>query len=493
MFSLTQTSNFQKLKTWDFASKFIVKKTNIDFFHLNRPSYDSQMAILGSWTKRSLIELGPTFIKLGQIVSTRNDIFCKSFIDELVTLQDECPPIEGQNVIDLIENELGHSMDNVFRSFDSKPYKAASIGQVHHGTLLNGRRVIVKVQRPNISEIINDDLKTIRAIFDTFTFMKLMKDTDATLLDESKKYLMKEVDYISEASNARKMRSIFKNNESVIIPRICKKLSTGKLLVMERVDGVKLTDIQSKRSKKKAIQLLFDCFLPQFLEHGIIHGDPHPGNLAFKNDKLILYDFGLVIDVSNIIVETFEDIIICILQKDSKKLVDILVDADMIIPSTSKSKVAFFFEALFSVIALPNIENELKIDVDLEETLEVIKDLGYTDSNRPFTLSNDMIYIGKCISILDGICKQLDGEYNAVDYVKPRVETKLKSVDLRFDGAFIDFLEVPSHVRNINSAMLSIEKSTYSMRARTSSMSNEIRHTQFLLLSFILYTICNLQ
>ena len=127
MNSLCLGNNVQKLKTWDFASKFAFKKTRIELFHKNTPSYDSKMKELGAWTRNELIELGPTFIKLGQIASSRQDIFSESFTMELESLQDECPPIQNQNIIEVIESELQCNIADVFQSFDKSPYKAASI------------------------------------------------------------------------------------------------------------------------------------------------------------------------------------------------------------------------------------------------------------------------------------------------------------------------------------------------------------------------------
>ena len=137
----------QKLKTWDFASKFVFRKTKIDVLY-SRPNlkdrYNEEYADLGRWTKEQLVELGPTFIKLGQIASSRQDIFNEFFVQELVYSQDDCPEIQNYDIVGLIEDELGAPMDDVFTEFDTVPYKAASIGQVHNAVLKNGVDVVVK-------------------------------------------------------------------------------------------------------------------------------------------------------------------------------------------------------------------------------------------------------------------------------------------------------------------------------------------------------------
>lgn len=483
MNSLCLGNNVQKLKTWDFASKFAFKKTRIELFHKNTPSYDSKMKELGAWTRNELIELGPTFIKLGQIASSRQDIFSESFTMELESLQDECPPIQNQNIIEVIESELQCNIADVFQSFDKSPYKAASIGQVHNATLLNGIDVVVKIQRPNIEDIILEDVKTIREIFAVFTFLRVLSDFDDNLLQESEKYLMQEVDYVNEARNAKIFRSQFYDTE-YIVPRVCDKFSTKRLLVMERVNGRKITDLQKDDSKKMAVQLIIECFIQQLVEYGYIHGDPHPGNLAYNKGNLILYDFGLVIDVSTLVQESFDELILSLIQKDSKKLTDILIDSKLIIPTSSKPNIVFFFDSLFDMFGSVPANDE---DFDLKESMEVLNDLGFSDSNRPFTISNDLIYLGKSLSLLDGICRQLDPDYKPLKYIQPYVENKLSDSNINLDGVLTNIIELPAKVKNINSSILSIEKTTYSMKARTKTIKRDMQQMQTIMLAFFIY------
>ena len=477
-------NNIQKLKTWDFASKFAFKKTKIDYFHKNKPTYDSKMKELGAWTKKELIDLGPTFIKLGQVASSRQDVFSEGFTSELETLQDECPPIQDQNIIQMVESELNSNLHEVFESFDTQPYKAASIGQVHNARLKNGIDVVVKVQRPNISNIILNDLKTVREIFGVFTFLRLLSDFDENLLQESEKYLMQEVDYINEARNAKIFRTQFYDDTNYIVPRVCSKYSTKKLLVMERVKGRKITELHKDESKKTAVKLIIECFIQQLVEYGYIHGDPHPGNLAYNKGDLILYDFGLVIDVSTLVRDSFDDIIISLIQKDSKRLTEILIDSKLIFPTSSKPNIVFFFDSLFEMFGTVSVDDT---DFDLGESMEVLNDLGFSDSNRPFTISNDLIYLGKSLSLLDGICRHLDPDYKPLSYIQPYVEDRLEESSINIEGALTNIIEIPSKIKNINSSIISIEKTAYSMKAKTKTIKRDVQQTQMIMFAFIMY------
>lgn len=474
----------QKLKTWDFASKFVFKKTKIDVMY-SRPKfkerYDQEYTELGKWTKEQLIDLGPTFIKLGQIASSRQDIFNDFFVQELVYLQDDCPEIENHDIVGLVEKEIGAPIDSVFRSFDTDPYKAASIGQVHNAVMKNGLDVVVKVQRPGIEEVILRDLSNIREIFQIFELFQITKSYDNSLLNDSEKYLMEEIDYIKEANNARAFRKNFYGTKCVV-PRVCDKYSTKKVLVMERVNGTKITEVDDAE-KKKAVKFIIKAFLKQLVDDGLIHGDPHPGNMAFDG-RLILYDFGLVIDVSSLVKNSFDDIILCLIQRDSKKLTELLIGSKLIIPSSNKANIVFFFDSIFQMINAPTGYDEQMFD----ESVETLNELGFSDTNRPFTISNDLIYIGKSLTLLDGICRKLDPDYKPLKFIKPYIEKKIDS-PVSLDGILTNIVELPSKIKNMNTSIIEIEKTTYSTRNRTKMIKRDLRQTQYLVATLCAYII----
>jgi len=477
--------NIQRLRTWDFASKFAIKKAKIDIVYninQNKKKYDKEYQVLGVWTREQLISLGPTFIKLGQIASSRQDIFNENLINELISLQDECPAIEDCNIKEYVNKELNIPFERIFEKFEEKPYKAASIGQVHQAILKNGVNVIVKIQRPGIDKIIKQDLKNIREIFEIFSYLKITKSYDMKLLDESERYLIEEIDYENEAKNAKIFRKNFYKTKCKI-PRICDKYSTKKILVMEYIEGVKITEIENEEDKKKAVKIIIKTFLKQLIEYGVIHGDPHPGNVAYRDSMLILYDFGLTIDISELIQNSFDDIILSLIQKDSKKLTKLLIASKLIIPTTNQANIVFFFDNIFQMVNM-NKEEEL-----FEESVETLNELGFSDTKRPFSISNDLIYIGKSLTLLDGICRKLDPDYKPLKIIKPYLEEKVdNNITLgSLSGVLEEIVEIPSKIKNMNTSIIEIEKTSYSTRNRTKLIKKDLKNLQFLVFCIIIY------
>ena len=476
----------RKFKTYDFASKFITKKSLIDVFHSkDADKYKAEMRNLGKWTREYLIDLGPTFVKIGQLASTRTDLFCDSFAEELGVLQDSCPEIEDFDVKAFVESELHIGMEDEFMHFELEPFKAASIGQCHLATLRNGRRVVVKVQRPEIQSQIQDDLNTIRGVLDSLSGVKLINDYDKVLFTESERYLLDEVNYIKEAENAETIRNNLRQEPTVVVPRVSKRLSTSKILTMEYIEGRKINELKKSKSKKKAIKLLNDCFLKQFLHDGKIHGDPHPGNLAYNKGKLILYDFGILIDISKIMQDSFDKVMLSVFQQDPASLTEVLLDANLIIPTGNKSEIIFFFDAVFASLSSTDLmTGEAHFGIDFKKSIRILQEHGFDDSNRPFTFKNDVIYLGKCISLLDGLFRELDPEYDPIALVKPYVDDKVQNTDVHFDWKNI--VQIPSKVQNINTSMLSVEKSTFTMKAKTKSLTTELKTTQALVIMLLI-------
>ena len=205
-------------------------------------------AKLGAWTKDQLVELGPTFVKLGQIVSTRPDLYPPEFTRQLESLQDDVPPIDAEYVDNILEK-----IPN-FSYFDHIPFKSASIGQVHRARLIDGRDVVVKLKRPDIYNIMKYDTDN---IIDIVTFLeKIGIDTGTSsgyILNESIEYLLSETDYANEIDNAKRMRTAFKKIKWVKIPKMYDDYCTNDMIVMEMVESEKLSEISSKKVNRKKV------------------------------------------------------------------------------------------------------------------------------------------------------------------------------------------------------------------------------------------------
>jgi ubiquinone biosynthesis protein len=434
----------RKLKTWKFAGKFLWKNATVQ----NKTE-------LGQWTKGELLDLGPTFVKLGQIASTRGDLYPPEFTKELESLQDDVPPTEFETIIDY----------DIFKEFDPVPFKSASIGQVHMAVLQNGQKVVVKLKRPRILEIMKEDTDTIREIVQTLE--KIGIDTgnsSGSVLDESIEYLLGEADYKREINNAMKFRKSMKNVDWVKVPRVYKKYSTDEMIVMEYVPSVKLTEITDpKVNKKKICEALINSYVIQTMDNGLFHADPHPGNLGFSpKGKLVFYDFGLIVPLSEELRDGFKTLFGFIITRDTAGIVDTLVKLGVIVPTSSDvSDIELFFETI-----LGYLETQLAME-------------------KPFVVPSSFVYLAKAFSTIEGICLKLDPDFNYFTYLEPLIQQQIiESVDV--GDIFMKTTEIPGTIGKISTAVTGLQKSRGSMKRTMVKTQQEVRLVQYSVLCALL-------
>lgn len=252
-----------------------------------------------------LEELGPTFIKLGQLLSTRFDLLPPAYTTALARLQDDAEPEDVDAIREVVETELGGTVHDLFGSFDPEPLAAASLGQVHRATLRNGREVVVKVQRPGIRDQAREDMETLARLAGLAD-----RHTDAgrrfgfeQLLAEFRRSLAGELDYRREARNLRRFRELTSHYDLLVVPAPVEELSASRVLTMDRIDGRKVTEVGPlgliDLDTRPMVEQLFGCYLDAMLRHGFLHADPHPGNMLITDDgRLALLDLGMVTTVA---------------------------------------------------------------------------------------------------------------------------------------------------------------------------------------------------
>jgi predicted unusual protein kinase regulating ubiquinone biosynthesis (AarF/ABC1/UbiB family)/nucleotide-binding universal stress UspA family protein len=275
--------------------------------------------------RTALEELGPTFAKLGQILSTRADLLPPAFVDELATLQDNVTPLGEAEVVGVMEEELGVPWEDVFESLDAVPMAAGTIAQVHRATLTDGERVVIKVQRPRAEQEILQDLGLLQMFAektaDRPAFRQLV-DMEA-ILEHLSESLKRELDFRQEAHNIERMGEVLAPYPRLAVPRVYDDLSTARLLIMEEIQGVSLRQAPQGEARVEAARQLLESYYRQILTDGFFHADPHPGNLMWWNDRIYFLDFGMVGELGPDVRELLMLLLMAFWQEDVAFLSDV--------------------------------------------------------------------------------------------------------------------------------------------------------------------------
>ncbi|MGB7413026.1 MAG: AarF/ABC1/UbiB kinase family protein, partial [Thermosynechococcaceae cyanobacterium] len=377
------------------------------------------------WIRESLLHLGPTFIKVGQFFSTRADLFPVEYIDELSKLQDQVPAFGYEQVTEIIEQELGAPVQNIFENFSPIPIAAASLGQVHHAQLQSGDEVAVKVQRPGLKQLFQIDLSILRG-FAEFVQHRTPWGKGGRdwlgIYEECHQNLWGELDYLNEGRNANLFRRNFHDQSDVIVPRVHWRYTTSRLLTMEYLPGIKVNDVDALSAagidRVEIAQLGARSYLRQILHHGFFHSDPHPGNIAVNPDgALIFYDFGMM---GQLPAKTQEHLMLNfkgILQNDAGLVVQAMVELGALAPNSDFGPVRrsvqhmldSYFDRAFSEhgeISMASINDDLY-------------ELTY---DQPFRFPAAFTFVLRSLSALEALGKFLDPNFNFMEVAQPFAE-----------------------------------------------------------------------
>lgn len=374
------------------------------------------------WLVKTMLELGPTFIKIGQSLSTRADILPFEYVEELEKLQDKVPPFSPDQAVTIIEAELGNSLFTLYRDFDQQPLAAASLGQVHKARLHTGEEVVVKVQRPGLKQLFDLDVQAVRRVIQfcqaNFSWTKVYNLDD--LYSEFFMILYQEIDYIKEGKNADRFRENFKNYQGIIVPKVYWKYTTHKVLTMEYLPGIKADDRQKLLASgidvKRVNQLGICCYLKQILQDGFFQADPHPGNIAVNREgNLIFYDFGMMAEVKALAKDQMIKTFFAVLRKDTDVVLDSLVDIGLIEPVADMKPIRRMVRFLLDEFTEKPINFQM---------FNQIKDEVYVMfEQQPFRLPAQMMFLLKSLTTLDGLARTLDPQYSLVACAQPFVRS----------------------------------------------------------------------
>ncbi len=368
------------------------------------------------------IGLGPTFIKIGQSLSTRVDFFSPIYVEALSQLQDRVPAFDVETAVETIETELGASIETLFAEFDPVPLAAASLGQVHRAKLRTGTAVAIKVQRPGLQRLFELDFQIINKLFwwvDLLLPKKRSRELRA-IHQEFFTLLFQEIDYTKEGQNAERFRSNFKANKLVTSPEIYWKYTTGKVLTMSYIPGIKIDDRATLEAcgfdPKQINQLGICCYLNQLLVDGFFQADPHPGNMAIAADgRLVVYDFGMMAELKHISTDVMIETFWAVMKKDGAAVTERLIELGLIEPVADMRPIKRVIEFL--------VERFTDRPVDVREFERIKSEVTALFIQQPFQISPEMSFILKALSTLDGIARTLDPEYNLVVAAQPFIRS----------------------------------------------------------------------
>ncbi|MCY7406853.1 MAG: AarF/ABC1/UbiB kinase family protein [Alkalinema sp. CAN_BIN05] len=368
--------------------------------------------------RETLLDLGPTFIKVGQLFSSRADLFPSEFVDELSKLQDQVPAFSYDQVVSIVEADLGKPINVLYRHFDPIPLAAASLGQVHRAQLLTGEEVVVKVQRPGLKKLFAIDLEILKGItryFQNHPDWGQGRDWMG-IYDECCKILWEEIDYLNEGRNADLFRRNFRDESWVKVPRVYWRYASPRTLTLEYLPGIKISHYDAIEAagldRKKIAKLSAQAYLQQILEGGFFHADPHPGNLAVSPEGgLIFYDFGMMGQMKSLTREKLMGTFFGIAQKDADRVVESLVDLGALVPTSDLGSVRRSVQFM--------LDNFMDKPFESQSVGAISDDLYEIAYGQPFRFPATFTFVMRAFSTLEGVGRGLDPDFNFMEVAKP--------------------------------------------------------------------------
>ncbi len=382
------------------------------------PSEQEEYRRLGRWLCDRLHSLGPTFIKIGQTLSTRADLLPLSAMLELAKLQEQVMPFPTEAAVKTIETDLGGSIQQFFKEFDYTPIAAASLAQAYKAVLADGKVVVVKVQRPNLSKLIAADIQILEGVAaELMHYPSLCRHTNwPGVVQEFKRTIFEEIDYIQEGKNADRFRQNFRSFTSIFIPHIIWRLTGRRVLTIEFVEGVRVDDIQAWRNQGilrddiTAIGAHF--YLKQLLEDGFFHADPHPGNLRIMPDGRVgIFDFGMVGQLSPQLKEHTINAFLHVIQRDYRSLIDDFVGMGFLDSSVDR-------EALYGDLS-PIIDQRFSEGMSRMRFRQILFDFSEVCWRYPFRLPTEFTYVMRALLTLEGVALIINPQFNFVETALP--------------------------------------------------------------------------
>lgn len=370
------------------------------------------------WIRETFLDLGPTFIKLGQLFSTRADLFPSEYVEELSKLQDRVPAFSYDLVEKIIYEDFGRRIPELFRSFDPIPMAAASLGQVHKAQLVSGEEVVVKVQRPGLRQLFDIDLAILKGITRYFqNHPKWGQGRDwMGIYEECCRILYEEIDYLNEGRNADTFRRNFRDREWVCVPRVYWRYTSLRVLTLEYLPGIKISHYEALEAagldRKRLAELGAKAYLYQVLNDGFFHADPHPGNIAVSpSGQLIFYDFGMMGRIQAVTRDKLLRTFLSIAQRDGEQVVQSLIELGALVPTGDIGPVRRSIQYL--------LDNFMDQPFEVQSVAKISDDLYEIAYDQPFRFPATFTFVMRAFSTLEGVGKGLDQDFNFMQVAQP--------------------------------------------------------------------------
>lgn len=374
--------------------------------------------------RRALEQLGPTFIKLGQILSTRADILPPVYIEELSRLREDVPADASDEILAILTEELGAGPDELFARFDREPIAAASIGQVHAAELTDGRQVVVKVQRPNVQRVVQEDLAILadvaRVAEERSEFLRRNRVSD--LMREFAWTLRQELDYRNEARNIERFLRSCRNDRAVRIPEVISEYSTSRVLTMERLSGVPVTELggyPAGTSVHDVVRAVVLFLAKGILADGVYHADPHPGNLALMDDgSIAVYDFGMVGVLDARTKDQLLMLMMAVTERDASRVVDEVAQIGIMGPGFDRKALERDMAHLITMyVGVPL--STLPLESIVADAMDMMR-------RHEMHLPAELALLAKTATMTEAFARSLDPNINVFEVVEPIVRSAMK-------------------------------------------------------------------
>lgn len=375
--------------------------------------------------RKMLEELGPTYIKLGQLLSIRRDLVPLEYATEFAKLQDEAPSFEFEEVELIIKEELGHSTEELFNSFEEKPLACASIGQVHRAKTKSGDDVVVKVQRPGIKEVIESDLDIMysiaRLVEEHIPEAELYRPVE--IVDELSHSILAEIDYTQEGWNADIFAENFRENSQVHIPKVYWEYTNTRVLTLEYIKGIKGShvDLLDKQGfdRSNIAFVVGKAFMQQVFEDGFFHADLHPGNILIMEDEVVAFlDFGMAGHLSSEMCDIFLDSIVALVKGDSSAFIELLRDMGCIDSHADTRSLKVDIESFRSKYYGKSLK-KLEASIIIEEVIGILR-------NHQVTIPHNIALLARGIVAVEGFGLIIDPNFNFSALIEPYAKEELK-------------------------------------------------------------------